>query len=384
MNVIETAADMSLLLALLHGAWWTVLSTAAMVRPQPEATRSERLQLVVIVPAHNEESLIEACLRSLQAADTAAAREVIVVADNCTDRTAAVARLAGTTVLERHDATRRGKSFALDYALQQLAARPQHPDAVLFVDADTTVSSTFYTAIERRLADGALAVQVHYEAARGETALGRLRRIAFLLIHWSRPLGASRLGLGTTLKGNGMALRWDVVARGFAGAGLAEDADMTLRLVRQGIPVTFEPVASVTGYMAQRYAAARTQDDRWERGRFALMPRALALAVGALARGDVAAAAGALEVASLPLSLVVALTFGGGVLAIAGQGSIVLAFAAAASVGCYLVVGAAAARVPLSELTSLSAVPRYLWHKARVYARVLARPAGGWERTRRS
>lgn len=384
MNIIEATADTSLLLALLHGAWWTVLSTAALGRPRPETIGSERLQLVVVVPAHNEEALIEACLRSLQAADTGAAREVIVVADNCTDRTAAVASLAGATVLARNDPAHRGKSFALDCALQQLAARPQHPDAVLFVDADTTVSSTFYTAIERRLAGGALAVQVHYEAARGETPLGRLRRIAFLLIHWSRPLGASRLGLGTTLKGNGMALRWDLVARGFAGAGLAEDADMTLRLAREGIPVTFEPGASVTGYMAQRYAAARTQDDRWERGRFALMPRALSLAVRALVRGDLAAAAGALEVGSLPLSIVVALSFGGGLLALAGQGSMLLALAAAASVGGYLVAGAAAARIPPSELTSLSAVPRYLWHKAAVYARVLARPAGGWERTRRS
>jgi len=384
MNPLAVAGNAGLLIALAHASWWTVTSVVALPRPSVGIGPTTRLRLMVVVPAHNEDAMLGDCIRSLRDAHTGSEREILVVADNCNDDTAVVARGLGATPIERVDPERIGKSFALDFAIDHLTKRVVPPDAILFVDADSTVSRTFFDAIERRLNAGARAVQVHYEAAPGSSPLGRLRRVALLLIHWSRPLGASRLGLGTTFKGNGMALRWDVASAGVGGQGLAEDAAMTLSLADRGIAVEFEPGASVAGYMAQDYASARTQDDRWERGRFSLVPRAFATAGRTLARGNVAAAAGALEVGSLPLSLVVVLALSGGALALLGHASPVLAGASVGFVGAYLVTGVSAARVPLSELSALSAIPPYFAHKAGVYFRVLARPARGWQRTQRS
>jgi cellulose synthase/poly-beta-1,6-N-acetylglucosamine synthase-like glycosyltransferase len=77
------------------------------------APRRPGADVAVLIPAHNESAGIEATLRCLQAQLRAGDR-VLVVADNCDDDTAAVARDAGAEVIERIDAIHRGKGFALD------------------------------------------------------------------------------------------------------------------------------------------------------------------------------------------------------------------------------------------------------------------------------
>lgn len=383
-TVATVAAGALAGVVLAHGAWWTLLSAVALPRPGRRISDSSGLRLAVIVPAHNEEAMLGDCLGSLLAAPYEPRPEVVVVADNCDDRTAEIARELGVTVIERTDATRRGKSFALDAALAALRERERPPDAVLFVDADTEVSTSFFAASAGAIAAGAAAVQVHYEAARGDEPVARLRRLAFLLAHWSRPLGMARLGLGSGLKGNGMALRWELVRDGFGGTGITEDAAMTLDLARRGVAVVFEPRAWVRGHMAASYAAAGVQDRRWEGGRFALMGESWRTAARAASQGRFAAAAAATDVGSLPLSLLAAdgvVCLG---LAAAGVGPAWLLLAAPASLATYVALGLAAARASVADVLALAHAPRFVAYKLGVLARVAARrgPAK-WERTSR-
>ncbi|OAI40730.1 hypothetical protein AYO38_05315 [bacterium SCGC AG-212-C10] len=367
---------------LAHGSAFTTLSALALKRPGPLSPATKPWRLVIIVPAHDEEQGIGRCLDSLKAAARDCA-EILVVADNCSDGTADAARACGVTVLERSDRERRGKSFALAYALDTLAAREEKPDAVVFVDADTIVDEELLEVLSSRLDAGADSVQVHYRGDSGEAPLTRLRRLAFLLIHYARPLGAERLGLGTGLKGNGMALTWAVARSGAEGHGITEDAALTLALARRGIRVAYEPRTWVEGYMAAGYDAARTQDDRWERGRLSLMAEALRAFGAAAARGDLPTAWAALDVASLPLSLLVLLSaasVGAGALA----GSATVPLLGAASIVSYVAVGLVAARAPLADVAALTSAPRFLAHKLGVYANVLRRPgSGAWQRTSR-
>ncbi|MFN8507548.1 MAG: glycosyltransferase family 2 protein [Dehalococcoidia bacterium] len=384
MNPVLAAGTVATAVVLTHGVPWSVFAAVALPRPRALRPAGRHWRLAVIVPAHNEEAMLGTTLDSLLAAAGEPAAEIVVVADNCTDRTAAVARSRGVTVLERTDPVLRGKSHALSFALAHLAARPEPPEAVCFVDADTVVSETFFAAIAARLDAGAEAVQVHYEAAAGDSPLSQLRRLAFLLVHRARPLGMARLGLGTGLKGNGMALRWALVREGFAGSGITEDAAMTLALARRGVAVAFEPRAWVRGHMAGSYANARVQDERWEGGRFGLMRGALAAAVDSLRRGHPGTAAAALDVASLPLTLLGVLAVTGSVLVLVGGGPWRFAIAGPASLASYGVLGLAGARVSPRELGALLEVPRFVAHKLRTYAALAARrgPAG-WERTSR-
>jgi hypothetical protein len=340
--------------------------------------------VVVLVPAHNEECFIGATIQSLLNCDYIGEVEVIVIADNCTDATAAVAGASGVTVLSRDDPTLRGKSFALQFALDALGKRPSQPQAVVVVDADTVVEPNFLQCIGSRLVAGAAAVQVHYRAADGPGDLIGIRRLALSLVHWSRPLGLSRLGLGGGLKGNGMAFRWDAAEVALARNGLAEDAAATLALARAGIAVTFEPLTSVAGFMAGDYRSASVQDARWESGRMGLVSDGLKAAAQCARYRRPRLLPAVFEAIGLPLTLLFLMGAAGTMAGLAGFGSTVLAVVSVGSVGTYIAIGLAAARPSSADLKSLKSVPKFLLYKVLVFSSLATRRTGAnWRRTAR-
>src|SRR5581483_6965365 len=105
---------------------------------RPAAPPSGRTRLCVVVPAHDEEVSIARCVASLTAQSyPTELYEVVVVADNCRDDTAARAGAAGATVLERHDQSARGKGHALRFGFDHVLRADPAPDAVVVVDADS-------------------------------------------------------------------------------------------------------------------------------------------------------------------------------------------------------------------------------------------------------
>lgn len=375
---------------LAWGAWWCVLCLLAIPGVKPRTDRLASRSWLVIVPAHNEEQLVEACVKSLlrSGAGLPAAPTVLVIADNCDDRTATISRVAGAVVYERTDPVRRGKGYALEDAISGISSGSLGlpvPDFVAFVDADSLVDAAFLPEMQRELARGARVAQAYYEVA-DDGELTRLRRLAFKLLHWGRPLGMARLGLGSGLKGNGMAMRWEIATEGLGSVGIAEDAAMTLAAAERGIPVAFVPRARVSGFMASTYADARVQDERWERGRLRMMPRAVAAALRALRRGQVGAAAGALDVAAPPLTLVVGLASALGFLQVVHpvrRGW--LSIAAFVSVGLYVPLGLIASRASWREVSALAMAPRFVLYKVVVLAGSLwSRQGDEWRRTNRT
>src|SRR5690348_13014544 len=136
----------------------TLLSAG--LRALPASRR--KLRFDIIVPAHNEEQVIAAAVASLKSVDWPQDQfRVVVVADNCTDATAAIASKAGAHVMQRQDREHRGKGYALDFAFTASRAR-QWANAVVVVDADAQVSSNLLEAFARRLERGDHAVQAHY------------------------------------------------------------------------------------------------------------------------------------------------------------------------------------------------------------------------------
>jgi glycosyltransferase involved in cell wall biosynthesis len=141
---------------------YLLLLTLCSGKTRAPAAGARTLRFDVIVPAHDEEALIGRVVGSLHRSDwPRSAFRIVVVADNCTDGTAAVARLAGAEVLERADANLRGKGYALEHAVAASRARGW-ADAVVVVDADSEVSANLLAACAARIESGAHAVQVHY------------------------------------------------------------------------------------------------------------------------------------------------------------------------------------------------------------------------------
>ena len=265
---------------------------------------------VIIIPAHNEEPVIAGTLQSLMAQDLPADRfSIVVVADNCTDQTAAIARAEGATVMERHNREERGKGYALAWAMERLLADTSL-EAFVFVDADTVAAPDFLRLLlqqlwERRDAAGRCALQCRYGVLNpGDGWRAGLMDAAFALINHIRPLGADRLGLSIDLKGNGMAFTREVMTVApWSGRSITEDIDYGLDLLENhGVRVGYVPEARVDAQMPTDGAPAGTQRDRWENGRRLLRRRALPLFQAGLRRGDIRLIEAGLRMALPPLA----------------------------------------------------------------------------------
>jgi 1,2-diacylglycerol 3-beta-glucosyltransferase len=262
-------------------------------RTLPLDVRTTELpRFVVLIPAHDEEGLIAGCVSSLLGTDyPPALRRVIVIADNCSDRTAIIARDAGAEVLERSDPSRPGKPAALAWALEQLGT----PDysAVVIVDADTMVVRDFLRSFAGLSPLEGLAAQGYFGTSNEwdnwlTRLAGLLARARYEHVYPSR----ERAGLNVPLTGNGMCLGRDLLAaRGWDAFSLSEDLELYARLTAAGVPVRYAQGAHVHSQEAHSLRAGKSQRERWARGRLHVLrewfsPLVASKRIGALQKLD--------------------------------------------------------------------------------------------------
>jgi cellulose synthase/poly-beta-1,6-N-acetylglucosamine synthase-like glycosyltransferase len=263
------------------------VSVAALFFRAPRAIRQPTARLIVLVPAHDESALIARCVRSLR--DQTYPRSlyrVVVVADNCTDDTAARAAEAGADlVLERLAPGARGKGRALRWAMDRMMAADPAAEAFAVVDADSVADREFLSMLVVPLEAGARAVQGESLLEPGGQGVGGLRMSAFLLINRVRPAGRAVLRLPMThLAGNGMLLTRELLLqKPWEAYTSAEDLEYSLDLQVDGIAIVYASGAVLLSPPAPNGEAAAKQQLRWEGGKFHLartrLPRLVARAV---------------------------------------------------------------------------------------------------------
>ncbi len=378
-------------------AYLAALAAAARRLPAPPPTDAVRFD--VVVPAHDEEAGVGATVASLLALDYPRDRyRVLVVADNCADRTAERARAAGATVLERADPTRRGKGYALAHAYAACLADGA-ADAVVVVDADTRVSPNLLRAFAARVAAGEACVQAEYGVRNaGDSWRTRLMVVALSCYHTVRSLARERLGLSCGLRGNGMGFTVDTLRRHPHRAfSRVEDVEYGVALGAAGVRVAYVPEATVLGDMPATGSAARSQRERWEDGRGGLARRAVpALLRAARTRRDPVPLDLALDLLVPPLTTLVALALAGSALAaaalLAGWAGVIGVAGWAAALLClalYVARGAALAGQGARVLLDLAWAPAYAAWKLALAARRALRPPPraereAWVRTARA
>lgn len=272
-TLMSLASLVAVLWVLPGCVYLAALTIFSWARRPPRLTRP--MQLVCVVPAHNEEHGIAATVHSLLHADYPAhLRSVFVVADNCTDGTARRARAAGAVVVERTDAQLRGKGYALDVGFSH-ALKDTRVEGVLVVDADTVVSTNLWSAVAAHLERGDAAVQVA-NVVRNPQAGWRpaLQAIGMALMNGVRSLGRERLGLSVGLRGTGMAFaRSTLESVPHRAHGVVEDVEYSLALGCAGLRVAYAPEAWIASDAPVTAGAALSQRRRWEGGRAALAQR---------------------------------------------------------------------------------------------------------------
>ncbi|GAB4384611.1 MAG: glycosyltransferase family 2 protein [Elainellaceae cyanobacterium] len=347
-------------------------------------------RIAVLVPAHNEASGIQQVLENLlpQLSDR---DRLVVIADNCTDETAAIARSTGATVIERCDQERRGKGYALDYGVRFLEADP--PDAVVIVDADCIVQPGTLSRISRQAVTSGRPVQALYlmERPAHPTPKDAVSALAFLVKNGVRPQGLARLNLPCLLDGTGMAFPWAVIQQAMLASGnIVEDMQLGVDLAIAGHPVAFSPNTRVTGLLPQQEQAAKSQRTRWEHGHlqtiFTQVPKLISSAIRKR-RFDLLALA--LDLSIPPLSLLVMLWIAAAGLAVLA-GLLGLSWFPATVLGAeglFLMLAILLAWLGLGRselpLQTLLAVPLYLLWKIPLYLAFVIRPQQEWVRTER-
>jgi cellulose synthase/poly-beta-1,6-N-acetylglucosamine synthase-like glycosyltransferase len=358
-------------------------------RPAPS---SPSPRTIVLVPAHNEQAVIEATLASLRG-ELDEHTSLLVVADNCEDDTPERAERAGARVVRRVDPTRRGKGYAIEFGLNELAKAP--PDIVVIVDADCRVEPGSIGMLARRAHTTGRPVQAEYlilpPRLDPRTAINAL---AFLIKNRVRPLGLSRLGLPCQLTGSGMAFPWAVIRKAPPmGAYLVEDMLMGLELARLGSAPLFCPDARIRSELPMREQAQQGQRRRWEHGHLAtLIDQGPKLILEGLRRGNMDLLALGLDVLVPPLTLFliglcamlglnVLLSLGFGM----GSGPLLLSAAAVIAVGASVMIAWLTQGRELVPLRYALMVPGYVLWKLPVYIAFAARrKQATWEQTERS
>ena len=250
-----------------------VAAAALLPRRKVELPAAPTSRFLIVIPAHDEGSVISSAVRSCISVDYPRALfDVLVIADNCSDETADLARVAGARVVERFDETHKSKGHAIEFLIDRLQQDGELDGlgALVIVDADTSVDPGLLAAFDHNLRSGHDWIQAYYTVANpDESWRTRLLTYAFSLFNGVMPLGKTRLGLGALLKGNGMCFSVRGLKRvPWHCSGLVEDMEFAWVLRLAGEKVEFQPDVSVYGAMLPGGGqAAANQRRRWEFGR---------------------------------------------------------------------------------------------------------------------
>jgi cellulose synthase/poly-beta-1,6-N-acetylglucosamine synthase-like glycosyltransferase len=288
----------------------------------PPPLSAVRPRIAVLVPAHNESSGLLPTLADIRA-QLGERDRLIVVADNCSDDTAAFAAASNAEVVVRNEPDKIGKSYALAWGVTYLQAAP--PDVVIMIDADCRLADD---AINRLAAACAVtrrpAQALYLMTAADETPINfKVAEFAWRIKNWVRPLGLRVLGLPCQLLGSGMAFPWgSLLSIELATGSIVEDLKLGLDLTEAGSPPIFWPFPCVTSKFPMTVEGAQSQRQRWEQGQIgALVTMVPRLLLSAAARADLNLLVLALDAAIPPISLLATL-----VLVTLSPGSIVLIF----------------------------------------------------------
>ena len=234
-------------------------------------------RIIVLVPAHDEQDRIEACLASIAGAGSPAGMgiETVVVADNCSDATAQRAASPGVLVLVRDEPAEPGKPRAISWALERLDLRGV--DAIVIVDADSILSGDFFFGLERSGIARNEAIQGYFatldESRSWLTLLSGLWARVRYEVQYPR---LDRRGLNVPLTGNGMCIGADLLAGGWPSFSLAEDLSMYARWTAEGVRIRYARDAVLWSEEVQSLSHGVGQRLRWSRGRTQALREALA------------------------------------------------------------------------------------------------------------
>ena len=244
------------------------LCSLVKIKDKPLKVKKDH-RFMAIIPAHNEEAVVKNLIDSLKAQNyNKDLYDIYVIADNCTDNTAKIAKEAGAIVYERFNPSKKTKGYALDWFLQQKIKENAPYDAFFVFDADNIVDPNFIKNMNKHLCQGEDVVQGYRDI---KNPTDSWITAGYALFYWSMHrfyhLARYNLGLSPLLNGTGFMVRFDVVKpQGWDTVTLTEDIEFSLKRIIKGKKLGWATDAIVYDEQPVGFKQSWSQRSRWTVG----------------------------------------------------------------------------------------------------------------------
>ncbi len=267
--ILKYLFDILQIIITVIGGYYFAVALFSLAISKGKSISSKENSFALIVAAHNEETVVEDIVTSLKAMDYPADKfEVFVVADNCTDKTAEIAKKAGAVVLERFNAEKRGKGYAMEFAFEHIFALKENYEYICVFDADNVVKTDFLTEMNSKINEGYRAVQGYLDSKNpGDNWLTFSYSLWYWINNRMSQLARGNLDIGCRLGGTGFAVESELIKTyGWGATCLAEDTEFTLKLALNDIKVGWAHGAVVYDEKPTLLGTSIHQRKRWMQG----------------------------------------------------------------------------------------------------------------------
>ena len=244
------------------------LCSLVKIKDKPLKVKKDH-RFMAIIPAHNEEAVVGNLIESLKKQNyNKDLYDIYVIADNCTDNTAKVAKEAGAIVYKRFDETKKTKGYALNWFLQQKIEENAPYDAFFVFDADNIVHPDFIKNMNKKLCQGEDVVQGYRDIKNPtDSWITEGYAIFYWTMHRFYHLARYNLGLSPLLNGTGFMVRFDVVKpQGWDTKTLTEDIEFSLKRIIKGKKLGWATDAICYDEQPVGFVQSWSQRSRWTVG----------------------------------------------------------------------------------------------------------------------
>ena len=226
-------------------------------------------RFAMIVAAHNEEVVIGKLIESMKCQNYPKELfDVFVIADNCDDKTAEIARGYGVTVCERTNDEQKGKGFALEWMFNKLFEMEKQYDAVTIFDADNVLSKDFLKEINSKMQEGYNVVQGYIDSKNPDDSwIATSYSIAFWSQNRMFQLARNNIGFSNQIGGTGFSIATETLKKlGWGVSCLTEDLEFTCKLLLNGEKVGWAHDARIYDEKPLKLKQSWIQRRRWMQG----------------------------------------------------------------------------------------------------------------------
>ena len=271
-SVVSAVLSVWLVIILVYQLYISVFGFKKVTRDYMD--HEPQLKYLVLIPAHNEEAVIGGIIENLQKMDyPKELYDFYILADNCTDNTADVARSLGANVLESHKESPdspTGKPIVLQKALNTLSGYADKYDLVMFFDADNLIDLNMFRELNSQFLDHPEAdiVQAYLGCKNKKGLVALYYYMSYTITNRFFQYAKSRIGINCVVGGTGFAVKSAYLQKrgGWTAMSLTEDFELQVEATCEGKRILWNNNVRIYDEKPTKWRASLRQRIRWAQG----------------------------------------------------------------------------------------------------------------------